>query len=496
MFTSGALRRYMVIITSIVALSLIFMLNAHRHGQIPVTAQPAAPPQQQHQQPPQLQQQQQVITQCPTNVDWLRNGAYGLTDKVLFQRRRITGKRTANLDRNIMQHEPEPIVGITPAEIDIQGCEGWAETNDIPITLNVSRPYHRVTHEHIILGVGTTFERLANSMQHFVHWMHDTDVRLVAVLIDAPSHINDLPGLEDAFAANGIELLINGPWNDQLGPNEHHFTILRNLLWYATPETKWVGIIDDDTFFPSLYPLTQELEKLDPSKYMYVGGLTENSFAIQKHGVMAYGGAGVFLSLPLARDLSPWVERCLEDTPVTQGDGLLQYCMDTHAPTEFTTIDGLHQIDVAGDASGFYEGGKNLISLHHWKSWHHAPVLEMSKISDYCGDCFLQRWAVGNHTLFTNGYSLTVYDQDLKDINLEQVEDTWGEKQLFEWSLGTMRDPITAKRFHLIDSTPVQNNKLRQVYVHRAKQGREPMTADEKRKLKDEVIELLWAFED
>ena len=51
------------------------------------------------------------------------------------------------------------------------------------------------------------------------------------------------------------------------------------------------------------------LEPYDATRSLYLGGLSENTIQKEKHGIFAYGGAGIVLSRPLMDDLTPHRKR-------------------------------------------------------------------------------------------------------------------------------------------------------------------------------------------
>jgi hypothetical protein len=268
--------------------------------------------------------------------------------------------------------------------------------------------------------------------------------------------------------------------------------LIRDLLGYATPETQWLGILDDDTFFPSLYPVDKELAKYDHSQPFWLGALSEDFGHIKIWGLMAFGGAGVFISMPLAHELDPVLETCIKDASINTGDGILRDCIYSKTRTKLTIISRFFQHDMLGDLSGFFESGVNPLSLHHWKSWYQEPVLAQAAVTALCGDCYLQRWQFGDNTLMANGYSISIYRDGLDSINLGQYEGTWRfpdhplDGHEYDFSFGPLREklkPEQKKSYRLRDSVVTSSGDLRQIYVY---------TSDNEREKMDEVIELLW----
>ncbi|OAA34763.1 hypothetical protein NOR_08275 [Metarhizium rileyi] len=444
---------------------------------------------------------------CRSDVDYLRRSTYNLTRQVVYQKRCLRGVRNATTSRDVTASEARPLIEAGRQDIlELNhACHGAAPA-DAPcdtIDVQVPPPFPRRDYSEFLFGVASSSDRLMRSVPQFRHWLGSTEARLLAIVTDDNFSARQMSKLTAYYNKAGIRFIGARPANASVGVNEQHFLAVRELIRHVdantdtdtNTNTRWGVIIDDDTFFPSLYPVARALDELDTSVPVYAGGLSENSHAVQFHGHMAYGGAGVFLSLPLMRLLEPNMEACLEGSPVREGDGMLKYCVDK-TDTNLTQIPGLHQLDMGSDLSGFYESGSLPLSLHHWKTWHQAPVDKMFEVSRFCGGCALQRWRFGPDTLLANGYSIVVYKAGLEHIPLHRMEATWrGDGLDWEWSLGPTREKMAQgdkKSYYLLDAEVVGSSNLRQVYVHRpdvvssAAETREPT--------RDEVIELWWEF--
>ncbi|KAK7432136.1 hypothetical protein QQZ08_001426 [Neonectria magnoliae] len=447
---------------------------------------------------------------CDQAVDHLRRPSYELTREVIYQKRCIRPVIDSSVNRSALTDIAQPLVGEGQLLRLDQTCEGWQEPKCDPITLKVPAAYPTGDYSHILFGVATSLERLNESMFQFESWMAYSGARLLAVITDKKYNAKlqaKYDQVASQFHDHGIDLTLIRPWNSSVTQNEQHFTIVRDLLRHATPETKWAAIVDDDTFFPSLYPLGQILDKHDHTRSAYLGALSDNYDAVKHHGFMAFGGAGVFLSIGLLQELDPHIEKCLDEDHVPQGDGLLKACIYSSTSATLTVIDGLHQLDMGSDLSGLYESGELPISLHHWKSWHHAPVDEMVKVSAFCGSCFLQRFKFGSDTILSNGYSIAVYADGTDSLDLTHKEGTWDGYPGFEWSLGPMRDPLDRfhkKSYRLVESERSEKN-LRQIFVHRVEDqmptqreidqaGPGNIKLPKMSNMRDEVIELWWEW--
>ena len=77
---------------------------------------------------------------------------------------------------------------------------------------------------------------------------------------------------------------------------------------------KWLVLCDDDTFFPSMHGLAQRLKAFDSSQELYIGALSEDARAIERHGLQAFGGAGIFLSFPMAKVITDSISSCASES--------------------------------------------------------------------------------------------------------------------------------------------------------------------------------------
>ncbi|KAL2256257.1 hypothetical protein VTK26DRAFT_1926 [Humicola hyalothermophila] len=492
---------------------------------------------------------------CSQEMELLRRPDLGLTDNIVYTRRCVRPIR-GKVDRDEVANITSPLISSTTT-LDLKAdCSAVEPPPCEPLLLRVPPAYPRRQYPHLLFGVASTYERIKDSLPVFAHWIAGTGAQLVVVISDADipasnnNNLPDLGALEAEYRAHGIQATLVPPTfkspiprkgedpssssssssssshNPPPGPapvEQLHFLLIRDMLAHATPQTTWLGVLDDDTFFPSLYPLDQALSRHDHTRPAWLGALADNFVSISMWGYMAFGGAGVFLSVPLARELDPHLESCVRETTVPSGDGMLRDCVYAHTTTKLTLLEGLYQHDIRGDPSGLFESGRHpLLSMHHWKSWYRAPVAAMAGVVRVCGDCFLQRWRFAGDTLLANGYSVTVYRDGLDGVDLGRVEATFRESEehggaggRFGFVYGPFRERLGEKRkksyrLAAVDGVPGQpgtsgggtmgavmgmvgkgdkEGPFRQVYVHRAARGDEE---EEKGKAMDEVVELVW----
>lgn len=428
-------------------------------------------------------------SQCASEIERLR--AFGVSSQFVYYRRCVKPKHTSDAPRDVVSKIQKPLLE-KGAHINLDTCTHDDLPPCSPLTLAVPPKNPTKKYPHLLFGISTMYKRLEESLPAFETWLGGSESPMVAVVVDAEPENEapkDFKAIEAMYLKAGIKLTCVKPRNSTLSVDQNHFTVIEDLVEAATPGIKWIGLLDDDTFFPSLYNLDQELAKYDYKKSVWLGALSEDLEAIRNWGVMAFGGAGVFLSVPLARELTPRIPDCINNARRNTGDAILRDCIFDETHTKLTTVTGLYQHDLRGDVSGFYESGVRPLSLHHWKSWYHAPVDKMASVVNVCGDCFLQRWRFGDDTLFANGYSITQYsaiEGGLDNLDLERTETTWvTSRNDFDWSLGPLRERLAdgkKKSYLLVDIKQTDTN-LTQFYVFKGKKENQEI---------DELVEIIW----
>lgn len=289
----------------------------------------------------------------------------------------------------------------------------------------------QISTSSLMLGVATKLERIEDSLQTMSRWLSKTGTTLVILVIDRTELRNaDVWRLQNTTAALDIKIILEPyqPIHDNESEGYANFGLATALNKHRGPKTRWFGVIDDDTFFLSLQRMVEALAPYDPEKEWYIGTLSEGHTRVAEEGFKAWGGAGFFISRPLMHTLAQHADRCVQ-LDAWFGDDLWRDCIqEVTSPTvQLTELRGLNQMDISGDVSGWYEAGfASILTVHHWKSWHHFPVAESHIITDVAGaDAFLHRYLFGGDTVLTNGYSIVQYPKGLPDLNL--VEQTMVE---------------------------------------------------------------------
>ena len=217
---------------------------------------------------------------------------------------------------------------------------------------------------------------------------------------------------------------------------EHARKLGRDFDWFI-----WG---DDDTFWIDPYTLVRELSRHDPAEPHFLGTETDSLVQRSIFGRMAYGGGGVAASRALVANMERDHAVCKEETRlVFGGDEMLTRCAarasNSTKDAVLEQVAGMHQFDIPDDVTGIMQSGIPFLNVHHYMlnwawllGW--APALRtraqirlIKRVSEFLGgDNMFRRYVYRDgHELFTNGYSITVYEKPLRPADLSLVEHTW-----------------------------------------------------------------------
>ncbi|KAE8441230.1 hypothetical protein EG329_005594 [Mollisiaceae sp. DMI_Dod_QoI] len=412
------------------------------------------------------------------------------TDDFIYAHRTIRSKYFTG-DRPTLTRVNEPLF-VNPRRLSKDDLE------DIPLerggVLELAIPRSPVVDASIMsFSIATKVERLERSVQFF-HWLPHTGAQIH--VIARPSDQASI--IEEEFRAQGVNLTIH---NSNLPFAKAYFSGIKQLYETRTANTQWIVLMDDDTFIPSLPYLVDHLNtNYDAAKEVMVAATSDNMDQVKTFGLIPFGGGGIFLSVPLAASLvrdSVW-EKCL-DSQRDQGDGIVNDCLNHYSPTRPSFDPGLNQMDLGGDPGGYFESGRRMLTIHHWKSWYHVDVAMAGNVSKACGfECVFQRFQFDDDIVLSNGYSVVEYPGGIEDedgkvlIDLDQVELTWaGAKLNYEHHIGPLRNALDKdekKTMRLVDVEVIEGKGVRQTYLQHVDSSEG--TGNEYQM--DRVAELLW----
>jgi len=394
------------------------------------------------------------------------------------------------------------------------------ETCPEPLTIPVSRsPFPKtVNASDFMFGVSTTYKRFTDPrtspVKEWTYWLTDgkqksNGGKLILMLLDASD--DELDEVGDQLTDAGIDVDVF-----RSDPNQpmavRYLTLVPTMYDHLQRETrKWLVTCDDDTFFPSMHALIGRFEEYDYEAPMYIGTFSEDVNNVARHGSQAFGGAGVFLSIPLAEMVADSYESCKMDIKVResnsgwgpQGDILLRKCIYENTDTTLTLLNDLWQLDIYGDPSGFYESGIKPLSLHHYRGagWHVAHPWHYTKVAHICGeDCTLQRFQTADDFIISNGFSVAQYPQGI-DFDLQQFERTFSAAPddkgwNLDFAFGPQRHSLakTGRKisWDLQEAEIMDDGSVSQVYVRKRDDWRWKNEDGSPMRNLDGILELVW----
>lgn len=457
---------------------------------------------------------------CQSNVDWLNE--LDIPFPVKYARRDIVVRSNPKTQRDSITKIDVPLFGdlrvVEPGkdkdEHELPDCR---EPLFLDVPASADTPADA---SHIIFGAATTLSRLEVSLPFFERWLAHTNARLFVVVTGPddsapnPDHVADL---QSRMRSLGLVVTLVAPLNRKDGFVERYFSLVRILYANCDENTRWLGFIDDDTFVTSMSALVSSLDKYDHTQLKYLGALSEEWWTVILYGLIGMGGAGVFISVPLAEVIDANHDECKRNSRMGFGDHKIYECIERYTRTPLTSLPGLHQIDIHGDRSGIFESGRQILTLHHWKEgyWDESgegpdgirhgrwfPMDQMSLVTDVCDRCYLQRWQFGLDTILSNGYSISIYPRGAlkptkkKPLRLDKTEYTWVTPVKVEdsynkgWDhyLGPLRSPLKLEDekipYRFLAGVKIDGG-VRQYYRHLGKDGD-----------MDTVVELFWIREE
>ncbi|CAG8950557.1 hypothetical protein HYFRA_00002766 [Hymenoscyphus fraxineus] len=425
-----------------------------------------------------------------------------LTENFSYSRRTIKtksfqGRRPELTNLNDTKLSSEPVLMSAKPE-DLQRV---TFNNDLPVlTLDVPKS-PKVNTAGMKFGIATNVDRLPGATPQFQHWLANTESTLNILV--PPS--DDIAKSQQQMRDVGINATIK---TSDLGFPQRYFSLVKELYEARAPQTKWLVLMDDDTFITSLPALIAHLDKhYDAEEERLVAALSDNIQQVKTFGLIPFGGGGIFISVPLAAKLTEttiW-NLCME-IGLDQGDGIVAECVFRHSAVRPTFDPYFNQMDFSGspdEASGYFESGRRMLTIHHWRSWFDINMPAVSTVSKACGDeGVLMRWLFADNVVLHNGFTIAEYPQGITGKELSQVEFTWpDEPERFIQRIGPLRPAKTKeekKTIRMEISEIIKDVGVRQTYVERApkrtKAGLKKGEKIEESVGDDRVVELMWLF--
>jgi hypothetical protein len=395
-----------------------------------------------------------------------------------------------------------------------------AETCPEPLVAPVTKsPFPSTANaSDFMFGVSTTYQRFTDvrmsPINEWSYWLTDgkgnsNGGKLVLLLLNATD--DELEDAHTKLTDVGIDVDVFRS-DPSLIMAVRYLALVPTLFQHpARSSKKWLVICDDDTFFPSFHALADRFAEYNHERPMYIGTFSEDINNIQRHGSQAFGGAGVFLSVPMAKIVTEKYESCKTEQKILesntgwgpQGDILLRKCIYENSEVKLTLLNDLWQLDLLGDPSGFYESGIKPLSLHHYRGgiWHVAHPWHYTKVAHVCGeDCTLQRFQTADDFIISNGFSVAYYPEGI-DMDLNQFEATFhpapdNKGWNLDYKMGPQRPSLhkTGRKisWDLQEATLNDDGSVSQVYVAKHDDWRWKHPDGTPMNDRDGIIELVW----
>lgn len=457
---------------------------------------------------------------CDIEMDHLTEikERYNLENKFQYMKRYVRFTRTEGLERKSMTRVNQNLLPSKFKTVELgqhYGHQACPAPLDVPVTK--SGLPRTVNATDFLFGVSTTYGRFMDPsttpINEWIFWLtdsrgHTNGGKLLLMLLDASDE--ELQEVANLLGDVGIDVDVYHS-DSSVEMAVRYLNLVPTLYSHPeAPNKKWLVTCDDDTFFPSMHGLIEKINKYDHTRQMYIGTLSEDVGALDRHGSQAFGGAGVFLSLPMAETISLLYASCTSEQKIIesnsgwgpQGDILLRKCIYENTETRLSTVWDLWQLDFYGDPSGFYEWGIKPLSLHHYRGggWHVAKPGQFTKIAHTCGeDCTMQRFQT-NDDFVISGYSVAHYPEGITWDYLQQEGTLMAAPENKGWNLdfvfGPQRPSLhrTGRKiaWEMQESEVKSDGSVVQTYTRKKDDERWQHSDQSPMSNIDGVIELIW----
>ncbi|KAH7320630.1 family 31 glycosyltransferase [Stachybotrys elegans] len=457
---------------------------------------------------------------CGADVDHLRivKDRFSLDEKFQYLKRYVRFTRTDDVKRKSMNMVKQNLLEGSFKIVDINGQSSNDKCGE-PLDVQVPKSGlpSTVNASDFMFGVSTTYARFMDPsttpINEWIFWLtdsrgHTNGGKLLLMLLDASDE--ELQEVANLLGDVGIDVDVYHS-DSAVEMAVRYLTLVPTLFTHReTPKKKWLVTCDDDTFFPSMHALIERFETYDHTREMYIGTLSEDVGALDRHGSQAFGGAGVFLSVPMAERITNLYKDCTAEQKILesnsgwgpQGDILLRKCIYENTETRLTSVWDLWQLDFYGDPSGFYEWGIKPLSLHHYRGggWHIARPGQITKIAHTCGeDCSMMRFQTTDDYIIS-GYSVAHYPSGIT-FDHNQMEGTlYAAPENKGWNLdfvfGPQRPSLlkTGRKiaWELQESEVKPDGSILQTYTRKKDDWRWVNPDETPMSNIDGVIELVW----
>lgn len=347
----------------------------------------------------------------------------------------------------------------------------------------------------LLFGISTTYSRLIYLdgvlIKDWVRWLtdgngHSNGASLLLTL--QKSNQDEVDRIAKSLRSHGVDATVL--LSDESGDSASRYLDLVNKLQSRAAEfaekgwdhaKRYIALVDDDVFFPSMGRLVQRLSQFDPDEEYYVGAPSERSDWVTDGGKsITYGGGAVFLTTPMVNKLMQLP--CLKSDPNQDGDASTKYdgyptgaqwdfvlyeCITRHSTVDLHVLPSFYNPEVeelyedsdrrALSAEGYASGAQPL-ALHHYRNEHRFEAGKGHLVTSICGeDCFLQRFRFRDDWILVNGYSIMQYPDGVEAVPVKKSKE---QKQPSPSDEEDDMDQKTVVGRRLVVDSPADDNYL------------------------------------
>ncbi|KAI2621121.1 glycosyltransferase family 31 protein [Hypoxylon sp. NC1633] len=374
---------------------------------------------------------------------------YGLTNEVPWSARRIRPQSNSRARKSMTEITGAKLMprDLRRVRADDERLDLHAEKSGVRIPVTKSATPDQLDASPLLFGISTSYDRLtyANSslLADWARWLTDgrgasNGASLVLTLHRAAAA--EIDYVDGKLREVGVDAVVLPAEDTQDSTTARHLDLVRLLarrkdeLQSEGREKRFIALVDDDVFFPSLGRVLARLGKFDARKKVYVGMPSERSdWTVENNVTLTYGGGVVLFSPPMIDAISqlPCINRTASQgsslsygESTGQWDETLYSCITEHTDENLHILPSLYVPgdDLYGLRTG-YEGGVQPLVLHHYKHRHRFEAGKAHAVTSLCGeDCFLQRFFFRDDGwVLVNGHSVSQYPDGVDVLPLSKT---------------------------------------------------------------------------
>lgn len=407
---------------------------------------------------------------------------YGLSENIPFYARRIRPSHKSDM-RNSMTDTGLKFMArdFEQVQLEEERLHLHAE-KAVHLTVKRSTTPDQLDASSLIFGISSSYGRLTYAddalIRDWARWLTDGKGRTNGASIVLTLHRAtnaEVSYLSTKLRGLGIDAVVLAA-NESSDVTARYVELLhmlsrRNDEFSRDGETKrFLALVDDDVFFPSLGKLLDRLARFDESDKVYLGMPSERAdWTVENNITLTYGGGAVFFNIRMANDLIQLP--CLhEDNSDVEGelkprgdaywDEHVYKCVSQNTDEDMHVLPSFYvpEDDYHGLRTGF-EGGLQPLTLHHYKHRHRFEPWKSHMVASVCGeDCFLQRFSFRDSWILVNGHTISHYPDGVEVVSMPRTS-----RLVMQQDRDKEREVQTAARLVIEPIEGADRNKQRKV---------------------------------